>query len=55
MLFVTHDLGVVRAIADQVVVLQHGRVVEAGEVDQVLDQPAAAYTRMLLQHSPSLT
>lgn len=55
MLFVTHDLGVVRAIADQVVVLQHGRVVEAGEVDQVLDQPAAAYTRMLLQHSPSLS
>lgn len=55
MLFVTHDLGVVRAIADQVVVLQHGRVVESGQVDQVLDHPAAPYTRMLLQHSPSLS
>ncbi|MDX9668292.1 ABC transporter ATP-binding protein [Pseudomonas sp. P5_152] len=54
LLFVTHDLGVVRAIADRVVVLQHGRVVEQGWVDAVLDQPQAAYTRTLLENSPTL-
>lgn len=54
LLFVTHDLGVVRAIADRVLVLKVGRVVEQGAVDEVLDQPQAAYTRTLLEHSPSL-
>ncbi|NMX60565.1 ABC transporter ATP-binding protein [Pseudomonas sp. WS 5079] len=54
LLFVTHDLGVVRAIADRVLVLKTGRVVEQGAVDQVLDQPQAAYTRTLLEHSPTL-
>ncbi|WP_347907292.1 ABC transporter ATP-binding protein [Pseudomonas grandcourensis] len=54
LLFVTHDLGVVRAIADRVLVLKSGRVVEQGRVDQVLDQPRAAYTRTLLENSPTL-
>jgi peptide/nickel transport system ATP-binding protein len=54
LLFVTHDLGVVRAIADRVLVLKHGRVVELGVVDRVLDQPQAAYTRTLLENSPTL-
>ncbi|MGF0238622.1 dipeptide ABC transporter ATP-binding protein [Rhodococcus sp. IEGM1300] len=54
LLFVTHDLGVVRAIADRVLVLKQGRVVEQGTVDQVLDQPQAAYTRTLLDNSPTL-
>lgn len=54
LLFVTHDLGVVRAIADRVLVLKVGRVVEQGAVDSVLDQPQAAYTQTLLAHSPSL-
>jgi peptide/nickel transport system ATP-binding protein len=54
LLFVTHDLGVVRAIADRVLVLKLGRVVERGRVDQVLDQPQAAYTRTLLENSPTL-
>lgn len=54
LLFVTHDLGVVRAIADQVLVLKQGRVVEQGAVDGVLDQPQAGYTRTLLEHSPTL-
>lgn len=53
-LFVTHDLGVVRALADRVVVLRDGRVVEHGAVDDVLDHPFAAYTRQLVDHSPSL-
>ncbi|MNR63706.1 Glutathione import ATP-binding protein GsiA [compost metagenome] len=54
LLFVTHDLGVVRAIADRVLVLKLGRVVEQGQVDAVLDQPQAAYTRTLLENSPTL-
>ncbi|MDI9778641.1 ABC transporter ATP-binding protein [Pseudomonas putida] len=54
LLFVTHDLGVVRAIADRVLVLRQGRVVEQDSADQVLGQPAAAYTRTLIEHSPSL-
>ncbi|KAF1033522.1 MAG: putative ABC transporter ATP-binding protein [Pseudomonas sp.] len=54
LLFVTHDLGVVRAIADRVLVLKSGRVVEQGAVDSVLDRPQAGYTRTLLAHSPSL-
>jgi len=54
LLFVTHDLGVVRAIADRVLVLKLGRVVEQGRVDQVLDQPQATYTRTLLENSPTL-
>jgi len=54
LLFVTHDLGVVRAVADQVAVLHHGRIVEYGATDSVLDHPAADYTRALVQDSPSL-
>jgi len=54
-LFVTHDLGVVRAIADRVVVLREGKLVESGTVESVLDQPTAAYTRMLVNDSPSLS
>jgi len=54
LLFVTHDLGVVRAVADQVAVLHHGRIVEYGATDTVLDHPAADYTRALVQDSPSL-
>lgn len=54
LLFVTHDLGVVRAIADRVLVLRQGRVVEQGSAGQVLERPTDAYTRDLVAHSPSL-
>jgi len=54
LLFVTHDLAVVRAIADRVIVLRAGRIVEQGGVDAVLDRPAHAYTRALVADSPSL-
>jgi peptide/nickel transport system ATP-binding protein len=52
MLFVTHGLGVVRSLADSVVVLHKGRVVEAGTVDDVLDRPTHPYTRALVANSP---
>ena len=54
-IFVTHDFGVVAEIADRIAVMQHGRLVEQGSADQVLNQPQAAYTRSLLAAVPSLT
>jgi ABC-type glutathione transport system ATPase component len=51
-LFITHDLGVVRQVADDVVVLRHGRVVESGPAEEVLDRPRDAYTRMLIDSTP---
>lgn len=54
LLFVTHNLGVVRAIADRVAVLKNGHLVEYGETDQVLSHPQHAYTKTLLTHAPSL-
>ncbi len=54
-LFITHDMGVVAEIADQVVVMHQGQVVEQGTRDAVLLRPQAAYTRMLLAAVPSMT
>ena len=51
-LFVTHNLGVVRAIADRVVVLDRGVIIEEGPVDRVLDAPAEPYTKSLLKDTP---
>jgi len=53
-LFITHDLGLVAEIADQVVVMRHGEVREAGAAQQVLTEPADAYTRALLHCRPKL-
>jgi peptide/nickel transport system ATP-binding protein len=53
-LFITHDFGVVSDIAHRVVVMQHGRMVEAGRKDEVLTRPREAYTRMLIGSVPSL-
>ncbi|MEL6234665.1 MAG: ABC transporter ATP-binding protein [Pseudomonadota bacterium] len=52
MLFITHDLGVVRRIADRVCVMQSGEIVEQGAVAEIFDRPAHAYTRMLLSAEP---
>ncbi|WIE67586.1 ABC transporter ATP-binding protein [Curtobacterium sp. MCLR17_054] len=52
MLLISHDLAVVRQLADQVIVLRDGRVIERGSTDAVLDDPQQDYTRMLLAAAP---
>jgi microcin C transport system ATP-binding protein len=53
MLLITHDLGVVRRMADRVYVMQQGRVVESAATQQIFSSPQQAYTRSLLQAEPS--
>jgi peptide/nickel transport system ATP-binding protein len=53
-MFITHDFGVVADIADRVVVLRHGQVVEQGSADAVLKHPQHPYTRALLAAVPSI-
>ena len=48
MLFISHDLAVVTQLADWIVVLQGGRIVEQGPTDRVVNQPVEAYTRLLV-------
>ncbi|UXS33045.1 ABC transporter ATP-binding protein [Agrobacterium tumefaciens] len=52
MLFITHDLGIVRKFADRVCVMTKGKIVETGTVEQVFNDPQHAYTRHLLAAEP---
>jgi peptide/nickel transport system ATP-binding protein len=54
MLFVTHNLPLVRSIAQRVAVMSEGRIIELGEVGTILADPQQPYTRQLLANTPSL-
>ncbi|MGR3660656.1 MAG: ABC transporter ATP-binding protein [Paracoccaceae bacterium] len=55
MIFITHDIGLVAGIADKIMVMQQGNVVEQGELSQILDHPQHPYTRHLLNDVPHFT
>ena len=54
MLFIGHDLAVVKHISNSVLVLHHGRLVEAGPADEVLKNPQNEYTKTLLAAVPKI-
>ena len=47
-LFISHDLKVIRAVSDEILVMRDGRVVEQGPTERIFEQPAQAYTRALM-------
>jgi peptide/nickel transport system ATP-binding protein len=51
-LFITHDLAVVRQVADRIYVMYQGEIVESGPADEILSQPKHAYTRQLMESVP---
>ncbi len=53
-LFISHDLGVIRHVSDDVLVMRHGQVVESADVDTLFDHPEHEYTRRLLGAVPRL-
>ncbi len=52
MIFISHDLAVVRAVSDRVLVMYHGAVCEEAPVDDIFERPAHPYTRLLLDSIP---
>ncbi|CAN7304078.1 ABC transporter ATP-binding protein [Rhizobium sp. LjRoot30] len=54
LLFITHDLSTVKAVADEVIVMQHGQIAEAGNVGDIFARPASNYTTRLLQSVPEM-
>ena len=54
MLFITHNLALVRTIADRVVVMSDGRIVEYRDTVDVFEHPQAAYTQRLLADAPTV-
>jgi ABC-type oligopeptide transport system ATPase subunit len=54
MLFISHDMSVVRLLCDRVVVMQKGRLVEEGETEKLFSAPEQEYTRQLLAAIPTL-
>ena len=54
MLFISHDMAVIRHMCDRIAVMRHGSIVEIGERDAVIDSPQADYTRRLLEAVPTV-
>ena len=54
MLFISHDLSVVRYMSDRIMVMHQGRIVESGPADQVYHHPQSAYTQELISAIPNL-
>jgi microcin C transport system ATP-binding protein len=54
-LFISHDLAVVRALSDEILVLQHGKPVEYGQAQQLFEQPQQEYTRQLIAAATEFT
>ena len=53
MLFVSHDLQVVRMLCDRVAVMRHGRVIESGDTANVITNPSDEYTKSLVAAAPA--
>jgi peptide/nickel transport system ATP-binding protein len=53
-LFISHDLGAVSQVADRVVVMKSGKIVDSGSVADVFDRPTHEYTKALLEATPTL-
>jgi peptide/nickel transport system ATP-binding protein len=54
-LFISHDLGAVSRVADRIIVMQSGSIVEEGSVEEILDRPNHDYTKALLEAAPTLS
>lgn len=54
MVFISHDIQTVRYVSDEIIIMNHGTIVEHGEAKQVLNNPQDPYTRLLLGAAPSL-
>ncbi|KFI68459.1 ABC transporter ATP-binding protein [Bifidobacterium magnum] len=54
MVFISHDIQTVRYVSDEIIVMNHGQIVEHGEARQVLNHPRDPYTQLLLAAAPSL-
>jgi peptide/nickel transport system ATP-binding protein len=52
--FITHDLALIRTIADRVAVVTGGHIVECGPCERIFTSPSADYTRKLLANTPSI-
>jgi ABC-type oligopeptide transport system ATPase subunit len=52
MLFVSHDLAVVRQVSDRVAVMKKGKIIELRDAEALFETPASDYTRMLLETAP---
>ena len=53
-IFIAHDLPVVKNLADRVIVMKSGKIIEQGDVDDVFNCPKEKYTKDLLRASPSI-